>query len=166
MKKVDYLILSSTETPEHKPVLPACVIDLHTAPAHLGGKGWNRPGFDYLVSLDGTLHTMIPEQAPSEVDLWGIASGSEPLHGNAKILAYAGGRTAKNKFWKDTRTIEQQATLETIVKFYVARFPNIRVLGMNQVPAKKGDTNPGFNVGEWCRDIGLPQENIYQCCEP
>lgn len=162
MKKADYLIIMSTETPEGQEITKGDVIEQHTDTKAHGGYGWNRPGTDYLVLADGTLETIIPEDNPNVVDLWGIAAGIEALHGIPKYLTYVGGLTEKATKEKDTRTTEQNQTLEAVVKFYIRKFPDILVLGMNQVPAMKGVKNPGFDVGKWLGEISIPERNIFQ----
>lgn len=162
MKKADYLIILSTETGEGQEVSKADIIEHHTNSPSMGGFGWNRPGIDYLVGLNGELDTIIPEESPNEVDLWGIGEGVKGMTGIPKYLAYVGGKTTKGTKDKDTRTTEQQDTLEAVVKFYVRKFPKIQVLGFNQVPAKEGRNNPAFDVAEWCKEIGIPEENIFK----
>ncbi len=162
MKTPDYLILASTETGEGKTLSKADVIDQHTRPAALGGLGFNRPGFDYLVLPDGTLETLLPEEHPNTTDLWGISEGADGLNGMAKVLAYVGGMTEKATKEKDTRTEQQQATLAAVVHFYVKRFPRLRVLGWDEVPAKVGSKNPAFPVQEWLTAIGVPDQHRFQ----
>ena len=162
MKKVDYLIILSTGTGEGQEVSKGDIIEQHTNSPSMGGFGWNRPGIDYLVGLDGELDTIIPEESPNEVDLWGIGEGKNGLTGIPKFVAYVGGKTTKGTKDKDTRTDNQSNTLAAIVNFYVKKFPKIQVLGFNQVPAKEGETNPAFDVAEWCKEIGVPEVNLFK----
>lgn len=162
MKKADYLIILSTETGEGQEVSKGDIIEQHTNSPSMGGFGWNRPGIDYLVTLDGGLETIIPEESPNVVDLWGIGEGKNGMTGIPKYLAYTGGKTTKGTKDKDTRTAEQEHTLATVVKFYVKKFPKIQVLGYSQVPAKAGETSPAFDVAKWCKEIDIPEENIFK----
>ncbi|MEO9870355.1 MAG: hypothetical protein ABJQ69_03570 [Ekhidna sp.] len=166
MKKADYLIIMCSETPEGQQMTKADLIEQHTNSKVQGGFGWNRPGIDYLVLPDGTLETIIPEDNPNVVDLWGIEADVDGLYGIPKYLAYVGGLTAKASKEKDTRTAPQTDTLEAVVKFYIRKFPSIRVLGMNQVPAMKGVKNPCFNVEKWLSEIDVPQDNIFKLVKP
>lgn len=161
MKTPDFLIIASTETGEGKEVTKADIIEQHTNSRAHGGQGFNRPGFDYLVQTDGNLETILQEEAPNEVDLWGISEGVNGISGLSKIVAFAGGMTEKATKEKDTRTDLQNDTLASIVKFYVKRFPQIQVLGWNQIPSKQGATNPAFDVPKWLQEIGIPSDNIY-----
>lgn len=162
MKKMDYLIIMSTETGEQIPVTKSDIVKKHTSSTANGGFGWNRPGIDYLIQLDGSLTVISPEESITEVDLWGISEGKEGLFGSAKYLAYVGGKTAKATKAKDTRTDDQNETLEAVLKFYVKRFPDVRILAYNQVPSRIGYANPAFDVSEWLKTIGINEKNIFK----
>ncbi|MCB0374449.1 MAG: N-acetylmuramoyl-L-alanine amidase [Sinomicrobium sp.] len=162
MKKTDYLVILSTDTAEGAAISKADIITKHTALPREGGFGWNRPGIDYLVTPDGSLQTIILEASPADVDLWGVRQGQKPINGSVKYLAYAGGKTPKLTKDKDTRTDAQKDTLAAVVKFYVKRFPHVRVLGFNQIPAKQGQVNPAFDVPQWLTAIGIAEKNIFK----
>lgn len=161
MKHVDYLIIHSTDTSEASDFSKEVIIEKHTKDKREGGLGFNRPGFDYLVKMDGSLQTIIKEDNPTQIDLWGISSGLNGFTGIAKNIAYVGGRTLKEAWEKDTRTDPQKSTLEAIVKFYVVRFPNIIVVGFNELPTNTEKDSPAFSVNQWLRAIGIPEKHIY-----
>jgi len=162
MKEVAYLIIQHTNSGEKKELDKADIIAEHTNPKRDGGFGWKRPGIDYLVLLDGTLQTIIPEDSPTTVDLWGISNGKDGITGIAKHIAYVGGRTLKEAWSKDSRTETQIETLKTLIKFYILRFPNIIVMGFDEIESKSKTENPAFSVGEWLEEIGVPSQNIYR----
>ena len=162
MEKIDYLIIQSTDTSEAKDFGKEIIINQHTLPKDKGGFGWNRPGIDYLVLQDGVLQTIISEDSPTTTDLWGISHGQNGITGIAKHIAYVGGRTLKEAWWKDTRTEEQTTTLEAVVKFYTIRFPEIIIVGFNEIATKKDSDKPGFSVKEWLEELEIPKCNIYQ----
>ena len=165
MKKIEYLIIQSTETGIGIPVTKADIIDLHTSPVKEGGYGWKRPGFDYLIQPDGSLDTLISENNTTPVDLWGVSEGTEGILGTCKHIAYVGGKTEKETKVKDTRTTAQQAALDHIVKFYLLKFPNLQILGWDEVPGKEGSGNPGFAVNKWLDSIGVDPRNIYKALQ-
>lgn len=162
MKEIDYLIIHSTNTSEVKDFGKDVIIKKHTESIRNDGLGFNRPGFDYLIPFDGSLQVIINEDNPTQTDIWGISNGLENLTGISKNIAYVGGRTLKEAWDKDTRTDAQKQTLETIVKFYVLRFPKIIILGFNEVPSKSLEDSPAFSVGNWLYSIGIPEKNIYK----
>ena len=162
MEAIDYLIIQSTDTEEQRDLDKSYIIEKHTSSLREEGFGWVRPGLDYLVLQDGTLETIINEANPTQVDLWGISEGKEGITGVAKHIAYVGGRTLKGTKAKDTRTKEQKDTLEMIVKFYILRFPNLIIMGLDEIASKKDSENPAFNVQEWLSEIGVAEQHIFK----
>jgi hypothetical protein len=59
-------------------------------------------------------------------------------------------------------TQQQAQSLQDLVKFYVTRYPGIKVLGHNQICNK---SCPVFNVIGYCNSIGIGSDNIYQLVE-
>jgi N-acetylmuramoyl-L-alanine amidase len=159
--KLNYLVIHCTATPEGRNVSKEDIIRWHTNPVHLGGRGWNRPGYADMIYLNGDLVNIIPYNTDDFVDQWEISNGVVGLNGNARHIVYAGGMDAENKKPKDTRTKEQMNTLEVYVKFMIKRHPKIVVLGQKEAPNANGKACPSFNVGEWLRSIGVPVANIY-----
>lgn len=161
MKQIDYLIIHSTNTNETETYSKAQLINKHTATKRNNGFGWNRPGIDALILQDGTLETIIDDSNPTTADLWDISLGRKGLTGIAKHIAYVGGRTLKGAWEKDTRTDAQKETLETLIKYYILRFPKLVILGFNEIPSKMDSDNPGFKAKEWLESIGVSKQNIY-----
>lgn len=159
--KLNYLVLHCTATPEGRPVTKDDIIRWHTNPVHLGGRGWNRPGYADMIYLNGDLVNVIPFNTDDFVDQWEISNGVVGLNGNSRHIVYAGGMDTENKKTKDTRTKEQLEALEVYVKYTIKRHPKILVLGHNEAPNAHGKACPSFNVGEWLRSIGVDDANIY-----
>ncbi|HYC66040.1 MAG TPA: hypothetical protein VEC14_15020, partial [Reyranellaceae bacterium] len=55
---------------------------------------------------------------------------------------------------KDTRTPQQKATLERLVREYIAKYPGIRIRGHNEWPGVQ-KACPSFSVKAWLKEIGL-----------
>ena len=161
MKEITHLILCNTKTPEGLKISPSQIIHLHTSSEEKGGYGWNRPGFDVLIGLDGTLYTIINEGNPTEVDLWEVSQGKKGIKGTFRYVAYVGGLTKSGKSRKDTLTADQEETLKAIVKYYAVRFPNITIVGFGELPNNEDELNPGFEVNEWLTAVGVPKKNQY-----
>ena len=162
MKKVNYLIIVNTNTPGGQEVTKADIIEHNTQPVSLGGLGLNRPRIDDLISLEGELENIIPESSMNEVDLWGISEGVDGLTGQAKYVAFVGGRTKDDtKDW-DTRTKEQKQTLEVYVKYHLLRNSDLVVMGLDQIPAMGDVEMPSFNVPKWLESIGIEDKNIFK----
>lgn len=160
--KLNFLIIHCTATPEGRAVSKDDIIRWHTNPLSKGGRGWKRPGYSDIVTLDGDLVNIIPFNTDDFVDLWEISNGVAGLNGNSRHIVYAGGMDKEGKTSKDTRTKQQLETLEVYVKFTIKRHPKIQVLGHNEAPNAHGKACPSFNTGEWLRSIGVSEENIFR----
>ena len=55
----------------------------------------------------------------------------------------------------DTRTLEQKKALADYVRNFHNRFPQIRIVGHNELNPKKAC--PSFDVQEWLRSLGIRQ---------
>ena len=55
---------------------------------------------------------------------------------------------------KDTRTACQKKALEKYVKDFHRRFPDVRIVGHNELAAK---ACPSFDVQKWLKEIGIFQ---------
>lgn len=156
-----YLVIHCTATPEGRAVSKEDIIRWHTSPVSQGGRGWSRPGYADIVTLDGQLVNILPFNTDNTVDAWEISNGATGMNGNSRHIVFAGGMDAQNKLPKDTRTVTQKETLEIYVKYTIKRHPNILVLGHYEAPNAKGKSCPSFNVPDWLRSIGIPDQNIF-----
>ena len=162
MKKTTYLIIVNTNTPGGEEITKGDVITQHTCSKNKGGLGLPRPRIDDLILLDGTLENIIPETSPTTVDLWGISKQPNGLLGQARYIAFVGGRTKNSSKNWDTRTKEQKESLEIFVKYQVLKNPDILILGLEQVSSLKGEEIPAFNVPKWLESIGIEEKNIFK----
>jgi N-acetylmuramoyl-L-alanine amidase len=112
------------------------------------GRGWDRPGYHYLVTASGQLLELYPESEPT----WGVRA----INANAIHLTYIGG-IGLNGVGKDTRTPEQLQVMESQLKSLLARYPLAVVSGHYHHQAK---ACPSFDVPGWCRFIGIPEARI------
>ena len=100
-------------------------------------RGWKRPGYHYLVSTDGRLHTLLDEQA--------TANGVKGYNASSIHIAYildGQGHPA------DTRTPAQKATLRAILSQLKAQYPQARILGHRDISP---DRNHNGIVDPWER---------------
>lgn len=125
---------------------------------HIKGRGWSRVGYSGIVLLDGTLDILIPHDRDDSIDSWEISNGARGWNGKAKHFCYIGGTELINpKKAKDTRNIQQYKVMEAVTKLYIMLWPNIKVIGHNQVANKDC---PSFYVPDFCEDIGIAKKNI------
>lgn len=158
MKRLEYLFIHCSATPEGRPVSRK---DLERW--HLVERGWSRLGYSDIVHIDGSLENLIPFNQDNFVDNWEISNGAKGYNGKARHVMYVGGTSKTKMFWqkfyppKDTRTEAQKETLLIYVKYMIKRHPHIKVGGHNQVANK---ACPSFDVPTWLRANGIPEKNI------
>lgn len=128
----------------------------HIRQWHIVERGWSRVGYSGLVLLDGTFDVLIPHDKDDVIDSWEISNGARGWNGRTKHLCYVGGIGIGGRA-SDTREKAQLAVMAAVTKLYVMLWPDIKVIGHNQVSPK---ACPCFDVPSWCREIGLLKKNI------
>lgn len=184
-KQIRFLILHCTATPEGREIYPDDILRWHTdpceidgkfrymgklydriadlpaevQPSHRRGRGWRVPGYADMILINaGLLINIMRYNDDDIVDPWEITNGATGINAVSRHLVYAGGCDKKMRD-KDTRTHEQTETMKQYVRNFVKKYPHAQVAGHNQFAPK---ACPSFNVPEWLRSIGIPEENIYQ----
>ena len=152
-KKLQYLIIHCTATPEGRHVSVADIEQWH-----LKERGWSRVGYSDMITLDGSLMNLHPFDTNDVVDPWEITNGVRGFNGLARHIVYAGGTDRAGKT-KDTRTALQKATMTDYVRYMVKRHPDIQVAGHNQFSDKEC---PSFDVPKWLCSIMISEQNIYK----
>lgn len=152
MAKLKYLVIHCTATPEGREVSAAQIRAWHTDPVSRGGRGWKQVGYTDLVHLDGRIERLVQNNEDAEVDPWEVTNGAAGHNPVSRHIVYAGGVALDGKMPKDTRTTRQAQALERYVKDFHLRFPDVRIIGHNELAAK---ACPSFNVQRWLKEIGI-----------
>ncbi len=153
MAQLKYLVIHCTATPEGRDVTPDDIRRWHTSPVSAGGRGWKQVGYTDLIRLDGTIERLVNNNEDANVDPWEITNGAKGYNSISRHIVYAGGCDKSNKP-KDTRTAVQEKALVAYVKDFHRRFPNVRIIGHNEIAAK---ACPSFDVQKWLKSIGIHQ---------
>lgn len=153
MGRLKYLVIHCTATPEGREVSAADIRRWHTSPVSAGGCGWKQVGYTDLVHLDGTVERLVDNNEDAWVDNWEITNGAAGYNSVSRHVVYAGGCDRSMKP-KDTRTAAQRTALERYVKDFHRRFPDVRIVGHNELAAK---ACPGFDVQAWLKSTGINQ---------
>lgn len=125
----------------------------HTAPPSAGGRGWKQVGYTDMVHLDGKVERLVRNNEDMQVDAFEITNGAKGYNAIARHVVYVGGVDATGKA-KDTRTEAQRNALAAYVRDFHARFPQVRIIGHNEIAPK---ACPSFNVQAWLKAIGIRQ---------
>lgn len=152
MGKLRYLVIHCTATPEGREVTSDEIRHWHTAPVSEGGRGWRQVGYTDMVHLDGTVERLVDNNEDGNVDPWEITNGVAGCNGISRHVVYVGGVATDGRTPKDTRTPGQMIALEAYVRDFHYRFPDVRIVGHNELSAK---ACPSFDVRAWLDGIGI-----------
>ena len=153
MGRLRYLVIHCTATPEGREVSSADIRRWHTSPPPKG-RGWNQVGYTDMIHLDGRTERLVENNEDAWVDPWEITNGAKGYNSVSRHVVYVGGLASDAKTAKDTRTAAQLKTMTAYVKSFHKRFPDVRIIGHNEVAAK---ACPSFDVQRWLRSIGIQQ---------
>jgi N-acetylmuramoyl-L-alanine amidase len=120
--------------------------------------GWKREGYHITIEPDGTVKRFIDNDK--------ISNGVLPFKGddinisnnNSVNVSYIGGIDSKGNGVNNI-TPEQTKALVSIIRWYVKEYPDIKILGHNQVANK---FCPCFSVPKLLKTMSLPKQNIYE----
>lgn len=124
---------------------------------------WSRPGYHVVIETSGRVKRLLPNNVNSN-GVKSFKSGKEIdiNNSNSVNICWIGGiekGNMKNTILpKDNRTDAQKVQLESVIGWYVAAYPEIQILGHNQIANK---ACPCFSVPQWLRSIGIPDKNIF-----
>lgn len=153
-RELKYLVIHCTATPEGREVSAADIRHWHCAPVSRGGRGWKQVGYTDIIHLDGTVERLVDNNEDAWVDDWEITNGAVGYNSVSRHVVYSGGLAKDGKMAKDTRTAAQKKALADYVNDFHKRFPNVRIIGHNEVAAK---ACPSFDVQKWLKSIGINQ---------
>lgn len=88
-------------------------------------RGFRDIGYHYVITLDGTIQTGRPIEAPG--------AHAKGHNQNSIGICYVGGIDNKLNP-KDTRTLQQKSGLKILITGLMEMFPNTEVLGHNNLP--------------------------------
>ena len=158
-KKIKYLILHCTATPEGRPVSKKELIKWFTDPVPLGN-GWSKPGYRTMVHLDGQSSDLVDFDNDGWLEWPEVTYGAKGFNSESIHISYVGGVQKYNiKIPKDTRTAAQIKTLRAHTEAILSYHPDIQILGHNEVNPHKAC--PSFNVSRWLQSIDIPEFNIF-----
>ena len=151
-KKLQYLVIHCTATPEGREVTSDEIRHWHTDPVSNGGRGWKQVGYTDMFHLDGKRERLVKNNEDAYVDGWEITNGAVGYNSVSRHIVYVGGCASNGKTTKDTRTQKQREALKTYVLDFHKRFPDVKIVGHNQLAAKDC---PSFSVPQWLKEIGI-----------
>lgn len=99
--------------------------------------GWNKYGYHYLISADGTVENITPIEQ--------VSNGVKNHNANSIHVCYKGGWDGT-----DTRTPEQKAALLKTLQILKVKFPSAKIVGHRDLsPDLNGDGK--ITPNEWVK---------------
>ena len=153
--RVKYLVLHTTAGNPN--TTAAQIQDYFLRPERLGGRGWRKGGYHLIIENTGAINRMYHDSKKTngiipKRQFKKILSNSNTIH-----ISYVGGINLKTMQPEDTRTEEQIKSLLKLIKYYIDNYPDIKILGHNQVAAK---ACPSFDVISFLKANNVPEKNI------
>ena len=124
---------------------------------HIIENKWLRYGYAMLIERIKGLDILIPFDRDDVIDSWEISNGARGWNGRTKHIAWAGGKGTDGKAEYNMTTI-QESCLTTVCRLIVMLYPQIKLIGHNQVHPTK--YCPSFDVRKYAKAIGIPDKNI------
>lgn len=156
-KKLTYLVIHCTATPEGREVTSDEIRKWHLSPVSENGRGWKQVGYTDMIHLDGIVERLVENDEDNIVDIWEITNGVAGYNSISRHIVYVGGLDKQNKA-KDTRTVPQKNALFNYINEFIVIHPHILIAGHNQF-AKKDC--PSFNVPAWLQENNISAQNIH-----
>ena len=147
-KKLEYLVIHCTATPELRNVTSAEIRSWHTLPEEKGGRGWKQVGYTDMIHLNGEIERLVANNEDAYVDGWEITNGAAGYNAVSRHIVYVGG--LRNGRASDTRTIMQKVAMKKYVLEFVKKNPSAKVIGHNDLSTKEC---PCFDVKKWLNEI-------------
>ena len=153
-KKLEYLVLHCSATPEGREVTSAEIRHWHTDPKP-AGRGWKQVGYSRLYHINGGVEQLVQNNNDDFVDDWEITNGVAGMNSVCQHWCYVGGMDEAMKKPKDSRSPMQQQSLRRDILAFHRQIPNVRIVGHNHFD--KGKACPSFDVQAWLQKIGINQ---------
>lgn len=126
-------------------------------PVAEGGRGWRRGGYHWLVEKDGQAVQLYSDAIITNGTYPYVGLGIRVSNRNSVHICYSGGVGALMEA-ADNRTVAQRVALARLIHDYVAAYPNLRVLGHNQVRPK---ACPAYWAPQFCQSIGVDPARVW-----
>lgn len=119
---------------------------------------WKKEGYHVTIEPNGNVKRFIENGMPSNGVRLFKGDDIDISNTNSINVSYIGGIDSKGN-GVNNMTPTQVDSLKKVIEWYVSNFPNIKILGHNQVANK---FCPCFSVPKFLKAMGVPQKNIYE----
>ena len=146
MRQIKYIVFHCTGAPSTQTV--NVILDYWKRV-----KGWTKVGYHHLIEANGTIHDLAP--------IAETTNGVAGYNANSIHICYIGGNN-----WQDTRTPEQKAAMEKLVRKYHSIYPDAKICGHRDFSPDKNKNGiiepseymkfcPAFEVSTWIKSLNI-----------
>ena len=137
-RKVNLIIIHCSDTYDHLDIGATEIREWHLA------RGWADIGYHFVITRDGTIEN--GRDVDGDGDIFEeVGAHTYGYNQNSIGICMVGGKSVTGPP-EDNFTDVQYRTLESLVRFMKASYPNATVHGHNEFSTK---ACPSFNVGAW-----------------
>ena len=130
MRKIEYIIIHATATPEGREHDVEDIRRWHTSPP----RNWSDCGYHFVIKLNGQVEFGRPVEIPG--------AHAKNFNKHTIGIAYVGGTDLDGKP-KDTRTPQQKEAMLQLLEALKEEYPTAMIIGHNDVSSK---ACPCFNA--------------------
>lgn len=135
MRTINYIVVHCTATP---PTTTAGAIKKYWKEV----RGWDKPGYHYLILRDGEAIQLLHEKQ--------ISCRTYPRHRECIHIAYIGGIDKEGKPFDNRTTAQKHSMFDKLVELS-EKYPKAKIIGHRDFPGVKKSC-PSFDVREWLRN--------------
>lgn len=141
MRDIRNIVIHCTAGSQRQTV--ADIVRYHTGPKSQGYLGWSVAGYHYIVTPDGRVVAVVPEDQPS--------NGVRGHNRDSIHIAYIGGVDTSRPGLPavDNRTAAQKRALLALLKELRQRYPKARITGHRDIAST--DSNHNGIIDQWER---------------
>jgi len=159
-KKIKYAAIHCTGSREGQKTTAKQLIDFFKKPVAQGGRGWNKPGYAFIIHQDGKLEKLIDFTDDEYMEPREITNGVANINSVTISFAYVGGCDKDGKP-KNTMTVQQEETVAAVCHRFAKTIPGVLIAGHNEFPNVQ-KACPSFSAKDKLRQWGIPAANIYK----
>lgn len=160
MREIEYLVIDCTMGVNS--ISAGQVNDWYIRPKKKKGRGQHIGSFHWLIEQSGSAVKLYEDEIelpnPKAFNIpYGLEAITIARH-NSIIIGWIGGNDINGNIL-DNRTTAQNTSLLQLVSQYILAYPNIKVVGKNQI--QEGLESPCFFVPHFLQSANVPYQNIY-----
>ena len=165
-KLIKYLVIHCSGTAYTMQVDGSMIKLWHMSPPP-SGNGWSRPGYWKFIRRNGKVDVLHEINEDNFIESHEMTWGAKGVNDSSVHICLAGGHPRLGVKRKEVYdffelfTDEQFMVLKVEIKEFIAKHPQVKVVGHYQVDYREiPKTCPNVNIPELCEFISIPKNNV------